>query len=247
MELWLELTLIALIYVLSGLVKGVIGFALPLVSISLLSIIVTVEQALALNTFPLLVTNAWLAIQGGEVLILLRRYWLMIVMLATGIFISANIVVNIDKRSLLLVLGIIVIALSLLEQFRPQVKLPDHHADWVGGLAGLCGGLVGGLASAMAAPMAIYLAARKVPKDEFVATMGVVLTCGSLTLLVAFSSVKILTLENAPLSLASVLPAVAGLMLGGRLRGAVNQGVFQKLVLLGLILIGMNFLRRALF
>jgi len=246
MDPWLEFTLIALIYVLAGLVKGVIGFALPLVSVSLLSMLVPVEQALALNTFPLLVTNLWLAVQGGRPLQLARRYWLMIALLVAGIFISANIVVNIDRPSLLLVLGTSIILLSLLEQFRPQIRLPDRHATWTGALAGLAGGLFGGLASTMASPMAIYLAARKVPKEEFVASMGIILSCGSLSLLVAFGSVNILTTANAPLSIAAVLPAVAGLLLGNRMRSSVNQDMFQRLVLFGLILVGASMIHKAI-
>lgn len=246
MELWLEVTLIALIYLLAGLVKGVIGFALPLVSVSLLSMLVPVERALALNTIPLLLTNVWLALQGGHALHLLRRYWLLILLLGAGIFAGANTVVAIDERSLLLVLGIIVILLSVLERFRPPVKLPDRYATPAGAVAGFIGGFVGGLSSAMAAPVAIYLAARKTPKDEFVASVGVIYTCGALFLVLAFGSVKILTPENAPLSAAAAVPAVAGLLLGARLRGSINQHIFQQLVLLGLILVGLSLVRRGL-
>ena len=247
MELWLELLLIALIYLLAGLVKGVIGFALPLVSVSLLSVFVPVEQALALNTVPLLVTNFWLALQGGHGLRLLRRYWWLIVFLAIGIFTGANIVVAIEKSTLLLIFGMGVILLSLLEGFRPSVKLPDRYATPTGVLAGLVSGVSGGLVSAMAAPVAIYLTARKVPKDEFVATVGVIYSCGALFLILAFGSVKILTAENAPLSVAAAVPAVAGLLLGARIRGAINQDIFQQIVLLGLILVGLNMIRRSLW
>lgn len=247
MELWLELLLIALIYLLAGLVKGVIGFALPLVSVSLLSIFVPVEQALALNTVPLLITNFWLALQGGNGLLLLRQYWWLILFLAIGIFAGANIVVAIEKHTLLLVFGISVILLSLLERFRPPVKLPDRFATPTGVLAGLVSGIFGGLVSAMAAPVAIYLTARRVPKDEFVTTVGVIYSCGALFLILAFGSVEILTTENAPLSVAAAVPAIAGLLLGARIRGAVNQEIFQQLVLLGLVLVGLNMVRRALW
>ncbi|MFB1024878.1 MAG: sulfite exporter TauE/SafE family protein, partial [Octadecabacter sp.] len=51
--------------VLAGLVKGVVGFAMPMIFISGLTLVLPPEQALAALIVPTLVTNGWQALRQG--------------------------------------------------------------------------------------------------------------------------------------------------------------------------------------
>ena len=50
----------------AGVVKGVTGIGIPMVSIALLSLVISVPQAVALLPVPILVANTWQAFRGGR-------------------------------------------------------------------------------------------------------------------------------------------------------------------------------------
>src|SRR3546814_11061857 len=72
------LVLAALMFLLAGFVKGVIGMGLPTVAMGLLSLAMAPAQAAALMVAPSLVTNLWLMFAGPGLMPLLRRFWPMI-------------------------------------------------------------------------------------------------------------------------------------------------------------------------
>ena len=61
------------IFLLAGTVKGVVGFGLPLVSITLLTPIYGLVDAIAVMLLPAVVTNFWQAVSGGGLIMLWRR------------------------------------------------------------------------------------------------------------------------------------------------------------------------------
>src|SRR3546814_12638629 len=56
---WQMFLLVAMVFVLAGLVKGVVGLGLQTISMALLSIFMIPAQAAALLVIPSLVTNVW--------------------------------------------------------------------------------------------------------------------------------------------------------------------------------------------
>ena len=60
----IELSLIAAIFLLAGLVKGTIGLGLPTVSMGLLGLLMAPAQAAAMLLVPSLVTNVWQLLAG---------------------------------------------------------------------------------------------------------------------------------------------------------------------------------------
>ena len=60
------LTVVALTFLLAGLVKGVIGLGLPTISLALLTAALGLPQAMALLLVPSFVTNLWQAVAGGK-------------------------------------------------------------------------------------------------------------------------------------------------------------------------------------
>src|ERR1700733_8119591 len=70
---------IALTFLLAGLVKGFIGLGLPTVAVGLLTLVMKPAQAAALLVVPSLVTNVWQLLAGPRFGGLLRRLWGMMV------------------------------------------------------------------------------------------------------------------------------------------------------------------------
>lgn len=239
----------ALTLFLGGLIKGTIGFGLPLFVVSLLSNILPVKLALAIITLPIVASNLWLSLQGGFFSPALRRFWPLILAAGLGVFLGSKVVVGLNQDHLLLILGIVIIGLSLLEVFRPTQKaiFPKRLEQPFSLIMGFAGGVLGGLSTIFGPPLIIYLNLLRLPKDLFVAAIGVTFFFTSLFLFCAFGSVGILNLQTAILSALAIMPVFLGQYIGSRLRSHLPQQAFQRIVLVFLLLLGLNLVRRALF
>ncbi len=60
----------------AGAIKGVAGIGLPTASIAFMTLALDPRTAIALVLFPMLGSNFWQMVQGGEILRTVRRYWL---------------------------------------------------------------------------------------------------------------------------------------------------------------------------
>src|SRR3954471_14291755 len=93
------LVLSALVFVLAGLVKGVIGMGLPTVAMGLLSLMMPPAQAAALLVLPSTVTNVWQLLAGPSVRALWRRLWPMIAGVCLGTWAGAGLLTDDGRAS----------------------------------------------------------------------------------------------------------------------------------------------------
>src|SRR4051812_29235515 len=75
---------LAAIFVLGGIVKGVVGVGLPLVLIPLLAPFLDMPVAVALLTVPMIATNIGQAAESGHTFAVIRRLAPMLLMLVIG-------------------------------------------------------------------------------------------------------------------------------------------------------------------
>ena len=241
------LALLVVVLLLAGLVKGTIGFGLPLVAVSILTQFLPKEWALALMILPVAFSNLFLGFEGRLFGASLRRFWPVILAVGSGILLGAMTLASLPQEHFLLVVGLVVIAFALAEQFRLVLPVPAAHERLVGIAAGLFGGLLGGVSTAYGPPLIMYLSALRLSKVEFVAAIGAIWTFASLVLILAFHLSGILVGERLWWSLAACIPVGLGLWLGSRLRDRIPQEPFRRLIRLALLLLGANLVRRALW
>lgn len=239
------LALVALAMLCGGVVKGVIGLGLPIVSISILSSLLSVPTALAVLVGPILLSNLWQLLQGGYTRATVRRFWPVIAALVLGLWISASLVTNIPPRLLFGLLGVIVVMFCATVYLAPSLGIPAGAEKWVGALAGLAGGLIGGISTVYGPPITMYLVALKVPKDQFIGAVGLIWFCGAVPLAAAYAVNGVLTAELALWSALACVPAAAGLFMGQWVRDRIDQEAFRKVLLAALLLLGLNLVRRA--
>jgi len=246
-----DLTLIEYAYIgaamlLAGAIKGLIGFGLPLIAVSLLSSFLDVGLALSLIILPIVFTNFWQGLTGGRIKTALHRFWGLLITLSLGIWLGSRVVATIDPDAVLLILGCVVIVYCGLELTAFKVSIPPQHEGTTGLAAGLISGLIGGLTTSYGPFLAAYMSALKMSKDDFVGSAGVIWFWASISLLVAYGTANILTPERALVSAGCVLPALLGLHLGSLARRRLNEVVFRRILLLALLVTGLNLLRRGL-
>ena len=95
--------------------------------------------------------------------------------------------------------------------------------------------------------MTMYFVMLKLPKDTFVRAVGLVWFCASVPLVVAYTDNGLLNADTAPLSAAASVPGLIGIRIGEVIRARIDQEVFRKTMLVVLVIIGLNLIRRAVF
>ncbi|MDX1431570.1 MAG: sulfite exporter TauE/SafE family protein [Gammaproteobacteria bacterium] len=237
---WCVLTLL-----LAGTVKGLLGIGIPIISISLLSLVLDVPTAAALLPIPILVANLWQSLTSGFAPAALARFWPLVLTLVVGTFVGARMLVGFDERVLLGVVGTVVLAFSLTGHFPVSLRVPRRGEAWIGALVGLLAGVLSGMTTIAGPPVIMFLFALRLDKDEFVGCISTLYLCASVPLIVAFGWVGVLGAEALVWSSAAVLPIFAGMMLGQWLRPRVSQEAFRRGLLVVLLLVALRLLQRA--
>lgn len=237
---------VALAFAAAGFVKGLVGFGLPLVSISLTAQVVPIDQAVVLNIAPVIASNLFQAFHGGHALPALRRFkWLLVALLA-GLALGTHLLATIDPDLLLLIIGIIVIGYCVLDMTGLKLYIRPGQETPAGILTGLIAGVMGGLSTSYGPPLVIYLIGVRLPRAEFIATVGLLWLLAGLFLAGAYWTVALLTGPMALTSLVMAVPTMFGFVFGDRLGRRFKPQVFRRLLLLALMLIGFSLIHRGL-
>ena len=243
-----QLWLIALsIAVLGGIVKGVVGFAMPMVVISGLSSIMQPELALAGLILPTLVTNGTQALRQGiaPAWASVQRFRVYLVVGGVVLVASAQLVRVLPISVLLGLIGVPVVLFALMQLVGIRLSLKRQRKDVEAGI-GAFAGFLGGVSGIWGPPTVLYLTALDTEKTEQMRVQGVIYGLGAVALAGAHIGSGVLRPETLPLSLALIAPALLGQWLGGKVLDRIDQVVFKKATLCILLIVGLNLIRRSL-
>lgn len=230
------LALAAGVFVLAGLVKGVVGLGLPTVAVGLLALLMPPVEAAALLIVPSLLTNAWQMRPWRSLAPMLRRLW----PLLAGVFLGTvaggwwfGALAGPWARA---ALGVALVVYAGWGLAGARLAVPRRAEGWLGALAGAATGLVTAATGVFVVPAVPYLQAMRWERDELVQALGIAFTVSTLALatIVPFGS------GAGWLSLAMLLPALAGMAAGQALRRRLPPAVFRRCFLAGLLLLGLH-------
>lgn len=230
---------ITAVFLLAGMVKGVIGLGLPSISLGLLAATLDLKLAMILLLAPNLVTNLWQAFSGGHLRLLLQRLWLFLLCAGIAIWPGSAALDAVDGRTLAALLGLLLAVYALLGLLRPPLKLAPRHELWAGPLTGIVNGLLTGLTGSFVVPGVPYLQALGLSRDQLVQAMGLLFMASTLGLGASLGGRDQLTADLLGLSVACLVPALAGMALGRRLRHRLSEEAFRRVFYIGLLLLGL--------
>lgn len=247
LESLLSLVFVLTVAVFAGLVKGVVGFAMPMILISGMTLIIPPEQALAALILPTLLTNTWQAFRQGfasAVQSVIAFRWFLLSGLVL-LILGAQLVRVLDSRILFGLIGGPVALFSVLQLagWKPKLEGRSLRLDVaIGGFAGF----IGGLSGVWGPPTVAYMTATNTRKQDQMRAQGVIYGLGAVALAGAHLQTGVLRSETLPLTL-TILPfAFLGLWLGFRIQDRIPQSLFRRATLVVLTIAGLNLLRRAL-
>ena len=228
------------VFLLAGLVKGVIGLGLPTVAVGLLSLVMSPVQAAALLIVPSMVTNVWQLLAGGAFMALARRLWRMLAGVVLGTLVGHG-WMSADgghRASTALGAALVLYALAGLASFKWSVTPTQER--WCSPLAGLLTGLVTAATGVFVIPAVPYLQALDLEREQLIQALGLSFTVSTLALALNLGQAGQLGSSVAGASLVVLLPALLGMSIGGWLRGRVPAPVFRRCFFAGLLLLGVH-------
>ncbi len=237
------------ITLLAGIVKGVVGFAMPMIMISGLGSVVSPELALGGLILPTLVTNSMQALRQGPAAAWhsVRRSRIFLMVGVVFLLFSAQLVTVMPVWLLLSVIGGPVALFASAQLLGWKGELPGGPSRKLEIGIGAFAGFIGGLSGVWGPPVVAYLTALGTEKHEQMRIQGVIYGLGAFALTGAHLVSGVLNAQSALFSFVLIVPAVAGMWIGGSLQDRIDQALFRKATLFVLLITALNLLRRAFF
>ncbi|NVO57455.1 sulfite exporter TauE/SafE family protein [Rhodobacteraceae bacterium B1Z28] len=244
----LDLTLAVTIAFVAGWIKGMVGFGMPMILVSGLSMILPPDLALAGLILPTLVTNGVQALREGTRAAVesIRRFRVFLIVGLIFLLAGAQLVTLVPASTFLLMIGAPVTFFALIQVLGAKLTLA-HPSARVEAMASAVAGFVGGMSGVWGPPTVAYLTALNTPKQEQIRVQGVIYGLGAVALVVAHLGSGILNAKTVPFSAVLIPPAMIGMWVGMRLQDRIDQASFRKATLLVLLVAGLNLLRRGLW
>lgn len=239
------LALVAAAFALGGFVKGAIGMGLPVVVLALLVMVMPLREAMAIFLVPGVASNLWQATNGPYLPALARRLWPYLIGAVAGIALGVSIMAGTKSDIMEKVLGVVLIAYSILALIAPRLPAPGRHERWLSPAAGAAGGVMFGMVGVFTVPGLLYLETLRLPRDEFVQGMGLTFVTITATLAVSMTGFSLVSGELAALSVLGVLPVFLGIWIGRRVRHRISEAFYRKLFFLSLIASGIYMIARS--
>jgi len=242
---FLILSVTAAAFLLAGFVKGVIGLGLPTVAIGLLGLVMTPSQAAAILVVPSLVTNIWQLVTGGDVLLLTRRLWPMLVGVCVGTLIGA-LTLSANNPQASIWLGAALIAYAALGLLKVHFKVPPRSETWLGLVIGILTGVATVATGVFVIPGVPYITALEFDRNRMVQALGLSFTVSTITLAMALAYQGQFHTEVAWPALLALGVALIGMWFGQIVRGKVKAETFRLCFFLGLFALGVHLALRGI-
>lgn len=237
-------TLVAGVFLLAGLVKGVVGMGLPTVALGLLALWMSPAEAAALLIWPSLLTNLWQMQPWGRIAAMLRRLWPMQAGVVAGTLGGSWAFGGLGGAWAPVALGGALVVYALWGLAGRRLSVAPAAEPLCGPLVGLATGLVTATTGVFVLPAVPYLQALRWSSEALIQAMGISFTVSTLALAAGlrFGSAQV----DMPwgLSLAMLVPALAGMALGAALRRRLSPALFRRCFFLGLLGLGAHMLLR---
>src|SRR5262245_11460396 len=224
------------IFLFAGLVKGVVGLGLPTIAMGLLCLFMQPIEAAALIVIPNALTNLWQLIVGPAFAALARRLGLLLIAVAVGTFASIGLLASGQGSVATMLLGLVLMAYALHGLTSAQIRIDSKYERLASPVAGAVSGLLNGATGVFVVPATPYIASLGMSKDELMQSVGML----AFTAGIALGAALWLSgrYSAADLPWMGLVPAVAGMYAGLRIRRRLDPERFRRWFLVGLLLLG---------
>lgn len=236
--------LAVIIFFLAGIIKGVVGFGMPLFAITLLALIMPLTTAIAANVGPSLITNVRQAFRGPYLIALVKRLWPFLIPAIGLIWFGIAIQLQVNEAYPGLMLGLLAVSFAALSARRYEIRVTRAQEKPFGFALGIINGLITGITGIFIIPGGLFLQSLGLKRDELVQALGLLFMLSTAMIGLVFGAKAIMTPPLLLLSALCIPPALIGLAIGERLRNLLSEEMFRKLFLAGIAILGVSLIVR---
>jgi len=241
-----DLVAVLAVFFLAGAVKGVLGFGLPLITMSLSPFFIPVELAIVLSAIVQPATNVNQLITSGGARQAFASTWPILLALFPSVAIGAWFLDRIEGNSHMLILGVTLICFSLYTISGFSFKIARDRQTAVGGITGFVAGLVGSLTSINGMFFIMYLVGIGADRQAFRSAIALLFIVSGVLISSGFWYADLLNRNNLVMGLLALAPAFTGMWAGNQVGERIPNEAFRKLILSALLVIGAVFIVRGL-
>jgi uncharacterized protein len=235
-----SLILVGLVFLVAGIVKGVVGLGLPTVSMGLLATMMSPVQAATILLLPSFVTNVWQTLAGPTLAVVCRRLWPMMLAICLGTWAGFGLMTGASAKygTALLGAALCIYALIGLAAWRPPA--PKTWEQWISPAVGAITGLITAATGVFVVPAVPYLQAIGLEKEELVQALGLSFTVSTLALAVNVVHEVGYQVSMGREAIVALALACAGMWVGQLLRRSLSPTAFRKWFFVSLLLLGIH-------
>lgn len=236
-----------LTFLAAGMVKGVTGMGLPTVAMGLLGGLMPPAAAAAMLVIPSFVTNVWQLLSGPAIGRLWGRLWPMMLAIVLATVGGAALLARVDPLWSACALGVALVVYAVYALFAPALSVPLGVQRWLSPLVGAVTGVVTGATGVFVMPAVPYLQSLGLDKDELVQALGLSFTVSTVALAVGLMAHGAFQLNQLGLSALAIVPALAGMWTGQKIRARISPRRFKQCFLMLLVMLGLELMSRPFF
>src|SRR3954467_234235 len=241
------LILIAVVFLLAGLVKGVLGLGLPTVAMGLLAVSMPPAHAMAIVIVPAILTNIWQTFVGPYLRDITRRLWPLMAGTAIGIWSSAGLMTGPYALYGTIVLGVLLVIYAIIGLSKFSFRVARADERWIGGIGGLITGGGSAATGVQVIPSMPFMQAIGMEKDELVQALGVFFTVATVALAFNLTSAGLLSASTALPGAVAMTAAFTGMFIGQAVRSRMKPEVFRRWFLIAMIFLGLYLIGSAIY
>jgi len=234
-----EPLLLFLVALLAAFTQSLTGFGSALVSMAVLPGLIGIRTAAPLVALITVTIDGVLLVRYRQALNL-RAIWRLVTALVLGVPLGILVLRRVEERFVLAILGVVIAGYALYALLSPRLPRLEHPA-WAYGF-GFLAGVLGGAYNTSGPPVVIFGNCQRWPPSEFKGNLQGFFLVNDLLVIAGHALSRNLT-ALVLRDYLIVLPAlIVGLFVGGRLDRRLDPGLFRKIVLVLLVVMGLRLL-----
>ena len=240
----MRVAIVASTFVVAGFVKGVTGMGLPTVAMGVLGTLMPPAQAATMLLLPSFVTNVWQLVAGPSIRTLVKRLSLMMVGIALGTIAAASFIAGAGGRWAVVGLGAALALYAVAGLMAWRFAVPARHEGWLSPVIGVVTGMISGGTGVFVVPAVPYLQGLQLRKEDLVQALGLSFTVSTVALAIGLARENAVSMTDLGDSVFAIVPALAGMWIGQRVRGLISPETFRRWFFVCLLCLGLQLLAR---
>jgi uncharacterized membrane protein YfcA len=232
-------------FVIASFLKGLTGLGFSTLCLGILAVFMDLKLAIPLVFLPSLASNIMVMVEAGRFFESIKRFGLLYLSALPGLALGMWFLDASSNEAPKTILGMVMLLYGTWGLKSGLMQLSRNKEKQFVIPVGLISGLVNGTTGSQIMPIMPFLLSLKIDRNLFVQAINCSFTINTLFMIIGLSKLGLVTMPVVYISAGGILPVAIGVFLGGQIRKRVTEGIYRRMVLIMLIMLGINLIVRS--